>query len=238
MAETTRRPWMFPPDYEKFASLVRQYVVLSILHQAVLYDARRLACGHKFSRVYRRLAEQVADAAIRERQQVRQEMQRLGGKMVLEKQDDGAREVVARFRGRMYTQRLQNGWLRVCCEERLMHLLAQVLLDTLKEQGVRGQEKSGGPERSEVMDETVASGGVPAGMGPGAGACVAVGTAPVGMGCGVGSRDDLSGTVSPRGSDAAGAGDRVAGAHCRSPGASCRPGIARNGRETVDVVDV
>ncbi|MFO7262512.1 MAG: hypothetical protein C0P68_000100 [Bacillota bacterium] len=200
MVETNQRPWMYPHGYEKFASLVREHVVLSILHQAVLYDARRLAEGHKFSRVYRQWLEGVAAKALWERQQVRQEMRRLGGCMLQEKQDEVAREVWARFRGRVYTVRLQNEWLRSCCEERLMQWAVQVLLDMLEERGGERRERSGELDETDASnDAAVGAGARDSGIG---GALVVADAAGGNGGRGGGRPDDVLGAVPPRGSDA------------------------------------
>ncbi len=133
MTKTEERPLMFPEGYEKFARMIREHVVLSILHRAVLRDAERLSEGHKFSRVYRQLLERVAEMALQEQQRMRREMKRIGGQIVEEKQDRIAREVWVRFRGRVYTMRFQNVWLRSRCEVWLMRFLAKSLADMLDE---------------------------------------------------------------------------------------------------------
>jgi len=134
MMETEKRPWMAPADYERFVRMIREHVVLSILHRAVLRDAERLSEGHKFSRVYRQLLERVAEMANQERHRLRQEIGRIGGQIAEERQDPVAREVWARLRGRVYTMRFQNVWLRARCEVWLMTFLAKTLSEMLDEQ--------------------------------------------------------------------------------------------------------
>lgn len=131
MAEMDKRPLMAPADDEKFVRMVREHVVLSILHRAVLRDAERLSEGHKFSRVYRQLLGRVAEMANQERHRLRQEMRRIGGQIAEERQEPVAREVWVRLRGRVYTMRFQNVWLRSRCEVWLMRFLAKSLSEML-----------------------------------------------------------------------------------------------------------
>jgi hypothetical protein len=107
-----------PEEYRRFADLVKRIVLLEVLERVLERDCRAIASTSvKMRRPIERMLEETRDRVVRDALYARRELRRIGGEIVEVRQLPDAREVTARFRGFLHTQRYVNEWLRSECEE-------------------------------------------------------------------------------------------------------------------------
>ena len=107
-----------PEEYRRFADLVKQIVLLEVLERVLERDCRAIASTPvKMRRPIKRMLEETRERVARDAVDAHRELRRIGGKIIEVKQLPDIREVKARFRGFLHTQRYINEWLRSECEE-------------------------------------------------------------------------------------------------------------------------
>lgn len=107
-----------PEEYRRFADLVKQIILLEILERVLERDCRAIASTPvKMRRPIKRMLEETRERVARDALEARRELRRIGGEIIEVKQLPDIREVKARFRGFLHTQRYINEWLRSECEE-------------------------------------------------------------------------------------------------------------------------
>lgn len=114
-----------PEEYRLFADLVKRVVLLEVLERVLERDCRAIAnTSVKMRRPIGRMLEETRTHVAREALNARRKLRRIGGEIIEVKQLADAREVKARFRGFLHTQRYVNEWLRSECEETFLRQLA------------------------------------------------------------------------------------------------------------------
>lgn len=107
-----------PEEYRRFADLVKQIILLEVLERVLERDCRAIASTPvKMRRPIKRMLEETRERVARDALEARRELRRIGGEIIEVKQLPDIREVKARFRGFLHTQRYINEWLRSECEE-------------------------------------------------------------------------------------------------------------------------
>jgi hypothetical protein len=107
-----------PEEYRRFADLVKQIILLEVLERVLERDCRAIASTPvKMRRPIKRMLEETRERVARDALDARRELRRIGGEIIEVKQLPDIREVKARFRGFLHTQRYINEWLRSECEE-------------------------------------------------------------------------------------------------------------------------
>ncbi|MDR6225297.1 hypothetical protein [Desmospora profundinema] len=112
-----------PDEYRLFARLVKRVIVMDVLYRALLCDIRWME-SQPF-----KLKRGILDGLVRlsiqveeEWRETKQQLRRCGGEIVEVKQKRDCREVRARFRGFIHTQRFFNEWIRAECEKQLIQI--------------------------------------------------------------------------------------------------------------------
>jgi len=114
-----------PEEYRLFADLVKRVVLLDVLERVLERDCRTLANAPvKMGRPIGKMLEEARKRVAREALDARRKLRRIGGEIIEVKQLSDAREVKARFRGFLHSQRYVNEWLRSECEETFLRLLS------------------------------------------------------------------------------------------------------------------
>ena len=107
-----------PEEYRRFADLVKRVVLLEVLERVLERDCRAIAnTPVKMRRPIGKMLEETRRRVARDALNARKELRRIGGEIIEVNQLSHAREVKARFRGFLHTQRYVNEWLRSECEE-------------------------------------------------------------------------------------------------------------------------
>lgn len=112
-----------PDEYRLFARSVRRVVLMDVLYRALQYDMRQLeAQTFKLKQSFLRCLSHISMQVERERQGAKRQLRQCGGQIIEVKQKRDYREVRARFRGFIYTQRFLNEWIKAECEDWLVRL--------------------------------------------------------------------------------------------------------------------
>jgi hypothetical protein len=113
---------LYPEEYDRFAELVRQAVMLEVLERVLVLDCARVGqLPVKMQRPLKRLWMETLGRVQEDLASCRRELNRCGGKIIAVRQLSDAREVQAKFRGFLYTQCYVNEIIRNECEEILWH---------------------------------------------------------------------------------------------------------------------
>ncbi|GGE19347.1 hypothetical protein GCM10011571_21590 [Marinithermofilum abyssi] len=109
---------LYPEEYDRFAELVRQAVILEVLERVLVLDCARVGqLPVKMQRPLKRLWMKTLGRVQEDLAGCRRELNRCGGKIIAVRQLPDAREVQAKFRGFLYTQFYVNEIIRNECEE-------------------------------------------------------------------------------------------------------------------------
>ncbi|MGI6127528.1 MAG: hypothetical protein ACOYEF_11275 [Planifilum sp.] len=107
-----------PEEYRRFADLVKRIVILEVLERVLERDCRVIASSPvKMRRPFEGMLQELRERVAQDARQARRELRRIGGEILEVKQLPDSRQVKARFRGFLHTQRYVNEWLRSECEE-------------------------------------------------------------------------------------------------------------------------
>ncbi|PRX42630.1 hypothetical protein CLV97_101119 [Planifilum fimeticola] len=125
-----------PEEYRLFADLVKRVVLLEVLERVLERDFRTIAnTPVKMRRPIGKALEEIRKRVARDALNARRELRRIGGEIIEVRQLSDVREVKARFRGFLHTQRYVNEWLRSECEETFLHQLSSQDFCSVSEAG-------------------------------------------------------------------------------------------------------
>ncbi|WP_380704333.1 hypothetical protein [Salinithrix halophila] len=109
---------VYPEEYQDFAGQVKRVILLEVLESVLRLDGRQLEEPRlKLWRLMRRWLGDTLEWVQSELSDTRRFLRQTGGEIIRVRQLEDCREVTAKFRGFIYTQRYMNEWIRSECEE-------------------------------------------------------------------------------------------------------------------------
>ncbi|PTM59896.1 hypothetical protein [Desmospora activa] len=112
-----------PDEYRQFARSIKRVVLMDVLYRALQCDIRQLELQtFKLKQSVLQTLSYTSIQVERELQGAKRQLRQSGGHIIEVKQKRDYREVRARFRGFIYTQRFFNEWIKAECEEWLVRL--------------------------------------------------------------------------------------------------------------------